>query len=1297
MATVVLQTVGATVGGAIGGPIGAVVGRAAGALAGSYIDQQLFSDDETIHGPRLENARIFTSRQGASIPRIFGQCRLGGELIWATRFEEEGVTTSGGGKGGPPGPSTTNYEYFANFAMAVCEGEIAHVRRIWADSRPLDLSVHEVRVYRGTGDQTPDPLIEAKQGADNAPAYRGVAYLVFERLPLSEFGNRIPQISVEIVRPVGELEKSVQAVTIIPGSTEFGYHPMRVKDLSAYGTGALLNRHNARAETDWQASINELQAVCPNLKSVALVVAWFGNDLRCGHCTLRPGIETTLRTETSIPWAVSGIAMDAAHIISQYDQRPAFGSTPSDNSVIAAIADLKARGLKVLLYPFIMMDIAAGNTLPDPYGGAGQAVYPWRGMITGNIALGQAGTTDLTAAARTEIDAFIGTAAPGDFAAGTDTVIYNGSAEWSYRRLILHYARLAALAGGVEGFLIGSEMEALTRLRDDANSHPMVDELVSLVSDVRSIVGPSTKLTYAANWAEYFGFQPPEAPGDLVFHLDDLWASTNIDAVGVDNYMPLGDWRDSGVPNPGFARSAYARAETAASVAGGEGYDWYYASALDRALGIRTDITDSLGEPWVWRFKDLVSWWSNAHHNRVAGIRSATPTSWIAQSKPIWFTELGCPAIDKGANQPNVFFDPKSAQSEIPYFSDGTRDDYSQRRYLEAHLAHWDPTAVDFEETHNPPSSLFSGRMIDPETIFIWTWDARPFPEFPNSDEVWGDAQNWNSGHWLNGRLGAAPLSEFISELLRSGGHSAFDASQVDGVVDGVLMPDPASARRILEPILALFRIEAFESDGIIRFTSRGRAVPVEIELGQEQEPLNKPAIIRQRSHEAELPTELSVKHLALSRDYDPATSLSKRGTVLGHRQATMDLPIVLETGAVGSEADDWLREVWIGRETLEFSLPHKWQNLEPGDLIKLDAAPGRIWRIESIEDSDFRAIVARAYQPIASTPSSVVPQANSQTFREPQAPIVTLLDLPNLTGVETGCMVRFALYSVPWQGPYSLFSSPTDEAYEFQGKVARPAIMGTLVTALSAAPFGRWIYRDQLELDLFSGALASADPVLVLNGANAIAVEADNGDWEIIQFRSAELIAPNRYRLSSLLRAQAGSDQAMNAGASVGNRFVVLNQALGEVAISASLEGLAMNWRVGPSSRPASDPSYTQLSHTSQRPCLTPFSPVHVRGALHSNGDLAISWIRRSRIDADSWEPAEIPLGEAEEAYELRVLVSGVAVRTVESAAPQYTYSASDQSADHGGAPSQIDLQVRQIGTSRRLGYPTLATISLS
>ncbi|MEH0071952.1 hypothetical protein V6L77_19275 [Pannonibacter sp. Pt2-lr] len=173
--------------------------------------------------------------------------RLAGQVIWATRFEEEVSEESAGGKAGG-GSSTTvrSYSYYGNFAVALCEGPVARIGRVWADGKLLDLTGINHRIYPGTRMQGPDPLIMAVQGV--APAYRGTAYVVFERLPLESFGNRLPQLSFEVVRVVERLEPMVKAVTLIPGAGEFVYAPTKVTDEPSTGTTVVVNRHVHRCQ-----------------------------------------------------------------------------------------------------------------------------------------------------------------------------------------------------------------------------------------------------------------------------------------------------------------------------------------------------------------------------------------------------------------------------------------------------------------------------------------------------------------------------------------------------------------------------------------------------------------------------------------------------------------------------------------------------------------------------------------------------------------------------------------------------------------------------------------------------------------------------------------------------------------------------------------------------------------------------------------------------------------------------------------------------------------------------------------
>jgi hypothetical protein len=146
-----------------------------------------------------------------------------------------------------------------------------------------------------------------------------------------------------------------------------------------------------------------------------------------------------------------------------------------------------------------------------------------------SVAPGQPGSPDKTAAAADEVAAFVGTAAAGDFLVSGDGVIYSGPDEWSFRRFILHYANLCQVAGGVDAFLIGSEMRGLTTARSSASAYPFVAELVDLASDVRTVLGGDTKISYGADWSEYFGHHPADGSGDVCFHLDPLWTSDDVD------------------------------------------------------------------------------------------------------------------------------------------------------------------------------------------------------------------------------------------------------------------------------------------------------------------------------------------------------------------------------------------------------------------------------------------------------------------------------------------------------------------------------------------------------------------------------------------------------------------------------------------------------------------------------------------------------------------------------------------------------------------------------------------------
>ncbi len=1285
MATLVLQTAGQAIGGLIGGPVGALIGRGVGAIAGSFIDQSLFGPPRrSIEGRRLTDLHILSSSEGAPVPRVWGRMRLGGQMIWATNLEEDVTTRSEGGGKGSPAPETTvtEYTYYANFAVALCEGPVARIGRVWADGKELDLSPYTWRFYRGDETQTPDSLITAKEGADNSPAYRGTAYVVFERLPLERFGNRIPQLSFEVFRPVDDVEKKITAVNMIPGSTEFGYDTDIVKRSGAWGETLPENTHVSAANTDWSESLDQLQAVAPNLGSVSLVVSWFGDDLRCGNCLLRPGVENAGKSTSPHAWTVAGESRQSAYVVSQIDGRPAFGGTPSDDTVVRAIADLTARGLKVQFYPFILMDIPTGNTLPDPEsGGVGQPAYPWRGRITCDPAPGLPGTPDKSAAVASQIANLIGTAAPGDFSISTGSVVYSGPAEWSLRRMVLHYAHLCALAGGVDTFIIASELVRLTTLRDSASGFPVVSALKQLGDEVAAVL-PAAKISYAADWSEYFGYHPADASNDVYFHLDEFWASPSVAFVGIDNYMPLSDWRDGSGHADALAgfRSIYELDYLKANVAAGEGYDWYYASSVDRDAQIRTPITDGQGKPWVFRYKDLESWWRNPHYHRPGGAENASPTGWVPESKPIRFTEAGCPAVDKGPNQPNVFFDPKSSQSQLPYYSSGLRDDFVLRRYIEALIDYWDPLSGN-----NPVSVVYGSEMVEPDGIHIWAWDARPYPAFPYRTDVWSDGENYARGHWLNGRLGAVSIAGLLAGILDEYGFVDYEIGDVEGVVDGYVIDSVMSARSAIDPLGDAFAFDALESSGKITFRSR-RTSPVAEVFAADlvEQDAERPLYALTRAQETELPSALKMNFAESAIDYRRATADARRLTASSVRHRVLDLPAALPQSVAQARTDIRLQEIWVGRETASFTLPPSAMKLEPGDAIDFSAVTNtRTLRIEMASEGDSRRIDARTLQ--ASVYEHADAPARGGQAQLPKvfgAPRYAVMDMPMLREQDDPYAPWVAASALPWPGTLAVLRDQGSGSFVTNTTLRIPAAMGETSTVLSAGPLDRFDRVSTVSVQMFSGALQSVNEAELLAGSNAIAIGDSVSGWEIIQFMTATLTGSGQYDLSLLLRGQRGSEPEMLASRPPGAQVVVLDRAVRQLQLQAGDIGLDVDLRIGPASLDAGDPAYVDVTVMPQGLGLRPLPPVHVT-ASDNGGDTELSWIRQTRIGGDSWQLDEVPLGEDDERYEVDIMNGAAVVRTIVSAQPSATYTSAQQIADWGAPQTELDVAIYQLSAT--------------
>ena len=1228
MASIVLSAAGSAAGAATGLPFGGTLGAGLGRAIGNTIDNNILGNTKHLrhlNGPRLSDLGVQTSTYGKVIPVVYGTMRLGGNIIWSQPIAETATTTTstagGGGKGGggKVSQTSTSYSYAITIAIGICEGPIDEVLRIWADAKQLDLSQFTVRIYKGDETQTPDSLIQSIEGAANTPAFRGLAYVVFENFPMGDYGNRIPNFTFEVKKKAlsadynGQvLEDMITGVVMIPGAGEFVYDTQVEYKIPGVQVGSswvqqgsqvALNSHTPMGGANALVSLDQLKATCPNVNWVSVVVSWFGTDMDAGSCVVLPGVEYKTGGITSPnSWSCGSFTRDTAHQITLIDGSPQYGGTPDDAGIVRYLIELRARGYNIAFYPLMFMDVSG---------------KPWRGDLTGSAS---------------NVSSFF-----------TKT---NG-----YNAFISHYANL--VAAHVDAFIIGSEMKGLTKVTDTPGNYPAVNELVSLAATVKSIVGGGVKVTYAADWSEYH-----HTDGGW-YNLDPLWASSNIDVIGIDAYFPLTD-----APQDGYDLNAVIDGWTS-----GEGYDWYYTDS-----GRTTQA--SLSAPYAW--KNIAWFWNNHHTNPDSSV-----TAWTPNSKKIWFTEYGFPSVDGSTNQPNVFYDPTSSGSAFPYYSKGRVDFVAQRIGLTATQAQW-----------------AGSNMV--ERMFVWTWDARPFPYWPDLTAVWSDGVDWKTGHWLQGKLGTSSLAAILLDVCERAGLTAdnVDVSRISEQVDGFIINGQQTFRTTIEILQSAYFFDAVESDNILKFIPRGGSPAYNIaedEIIASDHTNSGEFFTVTRTQEIELPKRINVVYLTRLSNYQSAAQYSQREVTSSLETFTIDLPIVCDDQIAKNIADKMLFSTWMGRSNYRFQLPAgHYAQLEPADVITLTVS-GITHRLRVISTRTTASSVMQVEgvaEDVSTLDFYTNPGSSSGLLLINQVvpeTVLDFLDIPAFPGDDaTIGSLRFAACGITddWTGSAIYRSDDAGANYARITDLTTASTIGTVATVLpigSAAVFDEVGTVDVILMN--DNQLQSVTQLAVLNGANAALV----GD-EIIQFTTATLVQPGKYTLSGLLRGRLGTEWAIS-GHSVGEHFVLLDGTLGKLNMPANLINLSRSYK--PVTYGSTLTTTTAQNFTYNAIALKPYSPVQSSGSRDGSGNLTITWIRRTRIDGDWRDGVDAPLNETSEAYQVDIMSGSSVVRTISSlSTATASYTVAQQVTDFGATQSSIGINVYQLSSIVGRGYAGAATV---
>jgi hypothetical protein len=382
---------------------------------------------------------------------------------------------------------------------------------------------------------------------------------------------------------------------------------------------------------------------------------------------------------------------------------------------------------------------------------------------------------------------------------------------------------------------------------------------------------------------------------------------------------------------------------------------------------------------------------------------------------------------------------------------------------------------------------------------------------------------------------------------------------------------------------------------------------------------------------------------------------------------AASELPLVLTQGEGRMICERWLAESRVARDRARFALPPSRLSTGAGDVVTLDmpGGPGA-FRIDHVEEAGVQILEAVRIEPRIYEPSDTLDLGVRPRRHVPPVPVLPLfLDLPLIRGDEVPHAPHLAVTAKPWPGSVAVYSAAADAGYALSKVVTAPATVGETETPLARARAGVIDRGPALRLKLTSGTLASAPLAAVLNGANLAAI-GDGGteNWELFQFTGAELVAPDTWEITGRLRGQAGSDAVMPEVWPAGSVVVMLDGQVGQIDLPAAARGLERHFRIGPALRPMDDATYRHEVRAFAGIGLRPLAPVHLR-AVEVGGDLAVGWVRRTRIDGDTWQAVEVPLGEEAESYLVRVAMGGVTIRETTVSVQDWSYTAAMRAAD--------------------------------
>lgn len=155
---------------------------------------------------RILSLQVQQSSQGLTLPVVYGRARVAGNLIWYgdfTTIETKTTTRQGGKGGGGVKQEDISYTYEAAVMMALCEGEIKGIGRIWRDKEKFEsLSQLRLNLAKGGDEQPTWTHLQQPKHQAQAINYSGTAYIYSPNYELTK-SAQIYSHNFEVIGKMG--------------------------------------------------------------------------------------------------------------------------------------------------------------------------------------------------------------------------------------------------------------------------------------------------------------------------------------------------------------------------------------------------------------------------------------------------------------------------------------------------------------------------------------------------------------------------------------------------------------------------------------------------------------------------------------------------------------------------------------------------------------------------------------------------------------------------------------------------------------------------------------------------------------------------------------------------------------------------------------------------------------------------------------------------------------------------------------------------------------------------------------